>query len=447
VTLNYADLFADIGKLIKYYNLYYTVAQNQAGYVNAIETEFATDNQEAAISGLNPGALNNWLNNYVNRRQTLAGYAQNRMQDPASVLAFIGATNSNMSTVMPLFITQMTNDTETINRSTTSIGSVTASGANTGNGTIIPTLTLDGQTNPGSRAGISFPSHYLYAGLSSELCISETMELICSSDSYSGNTNEGAEKFAWSGALADVAYGVDAVEGSGAIGTITAIHGNTGKYLNNADFETFTVANTPTNWTTTGTIGTNIFQNTTSGDFYHGLSALQLTGDGSTTTMGVSQLLKQCIPGKAYCCTVRIKSVASVSAGSLLINLTGTGYTSSANITIAHGSLPTSWALYSFIAVLPANAPDNVALTIAWSGTPTSAKSVYIDDIGFDAVNYGAGIGMIVVRGSTPFVKNDTFSVPLTATEAVIQKYWRQTFGYMLPSTASSPSIADSVAS
>jgi len=52
----------------------------------------------------------------------------------------------------------------------------------------------------------------------------------------------------------------------------------------------------------------------------------------------------------------------------------------------------------------------------------------------------------MLVRGSTPFARNDKFTFATSTTEGVVQKFMRQVFGYMLPSTASSPSIADSVA-
>ena len=83
---------------------------------------------------------------------------------------------------------------------------------------------------------------------------------------------------------------------------------------------------------------------------------------------------------------------------------------------------------------------------IKWTGTPTTAKNVYIDDLGIDAVIYGAGVGIGAVRGSTPFARNDRFTVPLTTTEGAFQKFFRAAYGVQLPSNAAAgETIADAL--
>ena len=68
-----------------------------------------------------------------------------------------------------------------------------------------------------------------------------------------------------------------------------------------------------------------------------------------------------------------------------------------------------------------------------------------MDDVAFGPVTYGAGAGVVAVRGSTPFVRNDRFTVSVANTEGIVQAFFRRVFGVQLPSDGS-PTIADSVA-
>lgn len=448
MALDYDELFQDLGKLIKHYNAQGADGTALTADLQEILDEFQDNSQDAAVDGL-PNTFTGWKNQYVGRRGNLADFARRRLADRESVLEEIGATSADMNEVLTRLIAQMTTDSESVNASSVAIGSVTADAGNTGNGTVIVTTKLDGITSPGQLSGVAFPAHRLYANLSSELCSpDDVMKMECVQDSYYDRLTEGSELFLWSGGPATGKHGIDS-EGAAGVGSVVAIHG--ANLLQNLDFETFTVANTPDNWTIdAGTAGTHIFEDNTGGNFYHATSALKYTGNGSQASMQVSQAItSQIRAGKAYVVTLRYKASSTIAAGQFTAQFEGTGYTagSGERIQIAAGSLATSWTLQSFVAVMPDNMPSDMKLVLKWTGTPTNAKSLWIDDVGVCAVNYAAGHGAIVVRGSTPFVRGDKFTYTVQNTEGVIQKFFRRAFGYQLPSNASaSETQADSVA-
>jgi hypothetical protein len=152
---------------------------------------------------------------------------------------------------------------------------------------------------------------------------------------------------------------------------------------------------------------------------------------------------------KAYCVSCRLKADASIPAGDLTIQFEGTGYTagSTEKISIAHGSLPTSWSLQHFFVNMPAQVPSDFKLVIKWTGTPSTNKAIYLDDFALGPVVYGGGgIGVAVIRGSTPFQRNDWYSFPVSSVEGVFQRFFRRVYGVMLPSL-DTPTIDDALAS
>ena len=452
MAISYSNLFADLGKLIKHYNANKTLAQAIEATVDEIIAQLASNEQEAAINGLSPTAQSDWEGQHVSRRTTLAGYAAKRLTDVTTVLLELGSTDLNLGQALFRLIENMTTATASVNASVTTIGSVTMSGTNNGNGTILTTKLLDGFSSPGTRQGVSMPPHYLYADLDSELACAENHEIRCLSDSFADGQTEGAEQFQWTGNLADQANGVATFEGSGVIASLTTVQGQTSNYLSNADFETFSVTNTPDSWTiASGVVTTNIAQGA-GADSYHALACLKFLGDGVATSIKVYQALTIAglQAGRRYVVTARVKASATIAGGTLTIQLEGTGYTAGSleKISIAPGSLPTSYTLYSFNVLLPEELPSDLALAITWgTTTPTNAKNVWIDDVGFAPVTYGAGIGVAVVRGSDPFVRNDRGTFATSVSEGVIQKFFRQVFGVQLRSNnAAGETIADSLA-
>ena len=444
-------LFKQLGKIGKYYNSFKTDAagvDTALAEVADIFQAMTLGYPDLMMEGV-PNAFNGWKNNYIDRRRTLRSLAEVRLRDQITVLDQIGAVSTDTQEILFKLIRQMGIDAETVNKSTVTIGAVAAGGTNTGNGTVLTTKILDGVTSPGANANSSFAANVYYRGLNSELCVaSETMRLTCTADSYVDATGEGSEQLAWNGRLADVANGYLA-EGSGNIGSVVPSASPNVNLLSNGDFENIT-SNTPDNWTiVTGVAGTEIIEDLTGGNVYHGDKSIKFVGTGIASIE-----IKQPIPAtslkgsKLYCFTVRLKADAAVLAGTLLIQLEGTGYAAGATekISIAFGALPTVYTLYNFFVLMPTIVPDDLNLIIRWSGTPTATKQLWLDDATFVPVNYGGGMGIVPVRGSIPFVRNDYFTWTIANDEAgVFQRLFRQMFGVQLPSNAA-PTIADALA-
>jgi hypothetical protein len=443
-------IFTHIGKIIKYFNNYKSQPTDPSTGLDvdrsAIITALHNGNQDLPIQGLT-AAYQSWKLGYVSRRAALAGYVLARLQDPASVLNLIGAAGTDPASIVLALFNQMLVDSQTVQASSVSLGSVTAGSGNAGNGQVYTTAVLDGYTSPGGQGPLVYPALPAYQGRNTELAIpSETQLLVAMTDGAQGSV---PVTFSWNGQPPDAngQYGIYN-EGSGLIGSVTEVHGNTPTYLANADFESFTIANTPDDWNIdSGTVGTNIKSNTT--NVAHGSSSLNFIGDGSTATIQVSQAppAGTLNARQRYLVSAQIKADSSITAGTLTIEFSGTGYTPGSGelISIAPGSLPTSYQLNHFFVTMPAAIPTNMKLIVQWSGTPTNGKNLYIDDIGIAPVAYGGGVGVAVVRGTSPFGLGDRFSFSVTNTEGVFQRAFRQLFGFQLPSAAS-PTIADSLA-
>lgn len=441
-----AGVFTHLGKLVKHSDLQLAdgvaLAADQDEIVDALDA----GDQDIAVQGIAP-QFDQWRSQYAQRRTFLAQKAIDRLRDRSTVLTQIGAVNDSESEIMTKLIRQMLADGETVDRSTVTLGSVTAGSGNVGNGTILLTKVLDGITSPGQLAGKIYLPQPAYKGLDSELCVpSETMILRCDSDSFQNGDTEGGESWVWEGKIADQPWGILG-EGSGPIGTIRGAFGNA-NLLQNADFETFSTTDTPDSWSIyAGTVTTHIAQD--AGNAYHGSSGLKFLGTGAQASIGVSQAISrtQVTANKRYCVTLRMKASATVAAGAFTCQFEGTGYSAGGteSISVAAGSLPTSYTLYSFYVNMPASIPSDFKLVIKWTGTPTNAKNLWVDDVSLSAANYGGGIAVNPIRGSTPFVRGDYFTFTVANSEKIFQRFFRRAFGAMLPSSGS-PSIADSLA-
>lgn len=397
-------------------------------------------------------AVRSWQDQHIARRATLAGLASTRLTEKETILDEIGETTGQIAAVLSRLIFQMNDDAETINATTVTLGTPVNNASNTGNGELLITKILDGVTSPGSGAGGTFASHPEYRGLDSEFGLSETLQFGILSDSFGGGVTEGGETIQWDGLASDVQYGWQS-EGSGAIGTINAIHSSSLNQLQNPDVELW-VDNVPTSWEIVGTgiAGTHIIQETTAVNVYHGTSSINFLGDGAKTLIELKQQLNVAglTGSRGFVLTCRLKGDASITTGDIVIRLEGTGYTASSSeeITIAAASIPTAFTLEHFFIILPQVIPSDLSLVVRWENTPESAKNIFIDDFAFSPIAYGGGVGVAVVRGSIPWVVGDRISVVNTTDSAgVFQKFFRESYGVQLPSNnAGTETILDSLA-
>lgn len=459
MAITYTDasdgLFNALGKIVKHYGLLKTDALNLAADQLDITDKIAlmtVGDPEKIVDGFD-ATVSGWQSNIISWRSSLRSLAEKRLGDIDTVVTEVGATAVDAASVITKLIPQMIADSETVLKSTVTLGSATAAAANTGNGTVLTTTILDGVTSPGAGAIGNYAAHADYKGVLSQLAVaSETMRLECVSDSFSGSVSEGAELWNWTGRKADVAHGFES-QGSGDIGSLTTLHGMTAILLN-ADFESWT-GSAADSWTlVSGTWGTHLAEETTLADVYHGDSALKLTGDGSTASIEISQAVTNAkvTGGKMYCVSARIRGATGLAAGDLLIQFEGTGYSagSSEKISLDNSALAaidSAYSLQHFFVIMPDVIPSDFALVIRYNGTPENAKEIHIDDLAFNAVTYGGGVGIAIVRGSTPWVAADRLTFTVTNDEdGVFQTFFRDAFGYQLPSDDSgSETIADSL--
>ncbi len=335
-------VFYRLGKLIKKLNSYLTLASttlpaDEKEIVDPYELADMPD-QVQGIYALYPSAQQQ----IVQLRQALAAAADVTLQDRASVIVQLGLTQSDLNSILPALHTQMIADSQTLDRSTVTVGVVVKNSGNIGTGWILPTKVLDGVSAP-TKNGRAFQK---YNGLASELTVpSETQTFECTSDSGSSGAVEGGEGFFWKGKIEDQAQGFLG-EGSGDGPTITVANAN--GIITDGALESWT-ANAPDNWPIdNGLAGTHIFQELTI--IHRGLSSLKFLGTGAQAVMGIGQdqSVSSYKPRQRLAVGLWVYGDSIPAAGSLNMKFTGTGYS--------------------------ASSPTNTVVTATISGTPAGGS-------------------------------------------------------------------------
>lgn len=448
-------VFRHLGKIVKHYIAQradaIALSADQLDIADAIALMTAGD-PDQILDGFD-SIVAGWQANVVSWRAALIDLATTRLQDQATILDEIGAVSFDSADLLSKLVTRMNLDAETVLKSTVTLGANSADPSNTGNGSIVKTTILDGVTSPGAGAVGTFASHPEYRGLLSQLAVtSETMRLECITDSFVGSVAEGAEVWRWTGRKRDEANGFGN-EGSGEIGNVVSLHGQSA-ILQNADFEDWS-AGVLDSWDlVAGTFGSTITQETTDAFVYHGESAIAFNGNGVAASMELKQGVANALvtANKMYCVSARVMGAVGLAAGTLTIQFEGTGYSAGASekISLDHTALAAIGASYSlqhFFVIMPDIIPSDFRLVIRYNGTPENGKTIRVDDVGFNAASYGGGIAVAIIRGSTPWVRNDRVDFTVANDDdGEFQKFFRQAFGIQLPSDDSgSETIPDTL--
>lgn len=451
MAINWTNLFTDAGTFVKHLNLFRTLSGTTLpGYATTIEGVIAGTGNYPLLNGV-PQKFESFQDAVVGFCNEMAAKAQERFQDRDLILELlpVGQSPTIQATIGEL-IRAMVNDSKTINKSTVTVGSVTADAANsnTGIATILTTKVLDGASNPGNN----MPANKFYVGVDSELCVpSETMTITCVRDSSGvGAVTEGFEQFEWKGGVAGRGAYDWRSEGSGNGPTLNMLNGS--GMVTGGEFETAaTTANVPDGWTlTAGAAGTNTSIDNTAGKFKRGSYALKLTGSGAATITLQQTLPAGLVPLKRYALACWVLGNASIAAGTLTIGFTGTGYTPGAGETISMNAAAlaaaTSYGLQSAFITMPANIPSDLKLQITVTGTLTSGQALWLDGLCFGPVIWHGGVGAVAVAGGNKTLKGDRFTFTLANNAAgVFQEFSRRQFGMQLKSSGS-PNISDSLA-
>lgn len=440
MAIAYSTVFANFGKIIGRSNSYASLAAATLPIdLQAIVAQYGTSattfgDSQGPIQGLTKD-YQTFQNDPVKWRRKLDTYVRNTLTDADTVTSQLtGLSATDIRTVLIALIQDMTDKQQSVKANAVTLGAVSASSANVGNGTALADATLDGFNTP----VIGGLAHVTYNGLASQLAVpSETMQLICTADSITGRTAEGAELWSWTGGPAYQVFDWHA-EGSGPGPGLQTAHAVT--TVPNLSWENFSVANTPDNWTiVTGAAGTDIFQETSAANVYRGTSALKFLGTGNTMPAIKYTIPAGLLNGRCrYLFTTRAKIAGVVGGGNLQVVFTGTGYSAggSEQILQSLNGIGASYGLYQFWLNTPAVIPSDFAINIRVTGVNLgNGGTLWLDSGSFSPVTYFGGVNAQVVSGSTPWAQGDrlTFTVQNTTT-GLFQDYARRSLKIQWPS-------------
>lgn len=341
--------------------------------LNALATQLSSTGQGALLSALQTAAQNLIIQ-------------QVNADTPLSALSVKAA--------MTELIAQMTTGGYYVSPNTIS-AAVTPGGSNVGNGVLL-TSTKDGAANA---------VQYLF---------NETINLSATSIATAG-----AEQFTAVGAMAQSDYlSYLWPGGSGCATSIVACDpAVSGSVLTNGAFETFTVANTPDNWTiTVGTAGTHIFKELTT--IHKGAAGIKIVG-GATLT-AIEQTIAGLTPLTQYAVNLFAKVDVVPAAGVLTVELidgSGTVINDNAgtanSFTVTLSGLTTSFAAKNAFFRLPATVPSTVKLRIRISTALSGGSNLFIDTCAMKLATslYAGGPQAVLFAGATNYGGADTFSI------------------------------------
>lgn len=407
--------------------------------------------------------VDSWNGTFAQKFQALQTIATNTVikmcDDDAS-----GLLQRTLPFALNYLINQMTTNGTSVNATTVSVGSQTAVGTPTGNPIVVASA-LNG------------------SGKTLQYALGETLTFTCSADAQTGGATAKQEAILVTGqAPITSQWSYLWPGGSGASLQANACDStvnNSGVSLNglqNSDFETFTTANVPDNWTiATGAAGTQVISGG-SGNAYKGSNSVGFVGDSSTltaitqlsnqppsTTVGAGGTNFKPAPLTPYAVNGWVKlSVASPTAGVLEIALidgsgtiindaSGTANSTTVNL---HLQADTAWHNFNAVFRLPAVLPSTVKLRIRLSTALTTGTTAYVDSVAMNPMKqlYGGGPFVSIFSGSSNLILGDAWTVAFTPTWGVVQQYLERFFGMkqlglQVPSATSSPTVADSVVS
>jgi hypothetical protein len=396
--------------------------------------------RESTVRAQFLSTLQSTLDGFTAQRQaqySQATWAGNLSGLVTTVLANMCAADatyrSAQETPLQYLIRQMASTSQSINKPTVTATPSAVTG--TGNGVM--------------RASVISPTD----GLALDYPHAETLQVPCTKDSYTGGATQLKETFTCTGETAGTVLGADWPGGSGQSATITALT-NTDGILTDGGFENW-VTNTPTNWTiATGTAGTHIFKNNLGN--YVGNGSIKFVGDGSTL-MKIYQTVTV-TPLTQYALNFFLRRSATPGASAIRVSLTdGSGTIlqdaagNNATFSLTLSGATTSYAAYGGFLRTPRILPSTVRIQIDYTTALPAAETNEIDQMVLAAPTqaYPGGPYLAIFSGSTPFVANDRFTVPVTNSlgnssfaRSLDRELGLKALGLRIPSSGS-PTIAD----
>lgn len=446
MSINFTELFTETGFILGIINALNTERGTTVpGYFNDLYTQFQTDGKTDTIDGY-MSSLTSWQGSNASILSSLASLASANLI--ATVNADTPQPDKTLATAMAELISQMQANSQTVKASVVGI-SGTSGGSNTGN----PVFVYSTKTK---------------TGLALENLFAETITGETTSDSQTGGVSAGSETITFQGQYAQtdrLAY--DYPKGSGSTLALTLVDasldepGGYSQWLQNGNFETFTVANTPDHWTiTVGTAGTQVLESTA--QHYDGSASVSFVGDSSTLTAIEQEFsvdnTSVILPYDQYAVNLWVKCDSIPVSGVLEIALCdGSGTIiqdaqgNDNKITENLSSLTTSWAAINGVFRTPRVLPTAVNLRIRFSTACPTGTTVFMDRLAFARMYqlYQGGPYVSGFSGSTATIDGDTYTITTTNTRGKFQLGFQQLFNMMslqmlLPSSGS-PTQADAL--
>jgi hypothetical protein len=421
---------------------------NTGADVDAIEAQYQSTDQnliDSLYSSRNSYRVTQ--SQWTSALQSVAQSTVIQMMDEVSPLV-----SKDLKTALTALIASMGATSDSVKKPTASV-SVAAGGSNHSNGVC--------------TASILGPN-----GLQMDYVLGEALTLTCTSDSQ-GNATAGSEPLSIKGATAQPdPLQWDYPLSSGVSTSTTAVDASLNQQLNllfNSGFDTFTVSNTPDNWTiATGSAGTTVFDGST-GQAFKG-DVLKITGNGSELT-SLTQSFNQTsggntyklLPSTVYAINFWTKVSAVPSGGVLEVSLIDGSGTIIQNaqsvdnkIQVTLSGETTSYAAHSAYfqtpTVLPASTPYKIRVRL--STAMDNAKSVYVDHLAMAIPKqvYSGGPYVTVFSGSSTLILGDTFTPTVSQANdsqwqlAMDQLCNMRALGLQIPSSGS-PTVAESLIS
>lgn len=343
-------------------------------------------------------------------------------------------TSGDVQSVLRELIVDMNNNSQSVAASTVTIGALTSAKTNTNAGTLVLSKKLSGIDNPAFYA----QSNKEYANIDSQLSLtSDSLRVVCTSDSELNGLSPGSERFSISGKPQAPSLLHYLSKGSGGP---TQTQTAQSISVANLGFDSF-VSNVPSGWTVVaGTAGVHFLAETTEVVYATG-SSLEIAGN-CELSFPIASIVQ---PLGHYNCGFLVKSDGLVTGAVLNVFFEGTGYTTEGtgneiNLDATALNAQTSFDIENFAVVLPAVTPSDLTLRIEVTGM--SAGKIYLDFGWLSRPAYHDGIAIQVIAGREIFLQGDTFSFDVTNDDAgTYQKFFRDQFGVQLP-TSGSPTIA-----
>lgn len=422
-------------------------------HINTIQADYQTTDQNV-IDGIY-STLTSYQNNLSFLPSALQSNANSTVNQMAAEADNLTSQNS-ISISMTALIADMIAASATV-QSCNASATVTAGASNNGNPNILVSL-------------------YRQDYKLQENAFAETVAGTVTSDNQTSGVTIGSETITFKGqySISDPLSWLYP-NGSGSNAGITCINGSlyqnrgTQNYLNNGNFENFTVANTPDNWNIiVGTPGTTIFKSTST--FFDGLASLQFTGNSTENTAIYQAFSLSGVTGDTSAIMLANDQVAinawvkldvSPAAGVLRFSLVDSansiinGPTGIPNLfTVNLSSIGTSWTAVSGWFYTPRVLPSAVRLRIDLSTALSTGSNVFIDRVALAEPYYfyQGGPAIAAFSGNIPLINGDTFTIQVFNNYAgQFQRFFDRVFNMkslnlLLPSSGT-PSIPDSLIS